>query len=322
MRAANVSPLRRGRSPAADFRYDGSVSDLRQRFLEHLRAERGASAHTLRAYDHTLEALEAHLGGRGRDFRSAQRVDLRSFLFHAGQGRASATIARHVAAIRTFFGWLVEVEGRSSSPADDLRPPSVGRRLPKTLSVARTAALIEAPEHTSRDRALLEVLYGAGIRVGELVALDWGDVDLDGGLLRVRSGKGGKERRVPFGPPAQAALRRWRDESPQPHGPLFLDAHGKRLSDRSARRVVARAAKRGGTPGVHPHTFRHSFATHLLEAGADLRGIQELLGHESLSTTQRYTHVSVESLLATYRAAHPRASDRSETSQDDDDGSG
>jgi integrase/recombinase XerC len=234
-------------------------------------------------------------------------VDLRSFLFHVGQGRSAPTLARHVAAIRTFYGWLTEVENLASSPADDLRPPSIGRRLPQVLSVSRAQELAEVPEHSRRDRAVIELLYGAGLRVGELVALDWSDLDLDQRLVRVRAGKGGKERRVPFGPPAEEALRAWRDESPNPHGPVFLDARGCRLSDRSARRIVSRAGRRAGLPHLHPHALRHSFATHLLDAGADLRGIQEMLGHESLSTTQRYTHVSVQALLSTYRRSHPHA---------------
>lgn len=288
----------------------------RERFLEHLRAERGASEHTIRAYDRTLSDLEAHLGSRDRDFLSAQRIDLRSYLFHAGRDRSPATVARHVAAIRTFYGWLVEVEQLTGSPADELRPPSVGRRLPQTVSVARAAELVEHDDHPVRDRALLELLYGSGIRVGELVALDWRDLDLDQRLVRVRHGKGGKERRVPFGPPCVDALRAWREMTPDPSEAVFLDSRGRRMSDRSARRVVARAGKRVGLPDLHPHALRHSFATHLLEAGADLRGIQELLGHESLSTTQRYTQVSVQALLDTYRTAHPRAR------RDDDDDNG
>jgi integrase/recombinase XerC len=299
-----------GATSAADFRYDAPMRSQRERFQDHLRVERGASRHTLRAYDRTLSGLEAHLGARGRDFPNATRVDLRSFLFHVGRGRGPSTLARHVAAIRTFYAWLMEVEGLSTSPADGLGPPAIGRHLPQTLSVARARALLDQPILPSRDRALLELLYGAGLRVGEVVALDWSDLDLHARMVRVRAGKGGKERRVPFGPPAQQALQRWRLETPVRGDAVFLDARGQRLSDRSARRIVARAGRQAGIPRLHPHALRHSFATHLLDAGADLRGIQELLGHESLSTTQRYTHVSVQTLLASYRAAHPHARKR------------
>lgn len=281
---------------------------LRERFLDHLKAERGASAHTRRAYDRTLTDLGAHLADTGRTFATARRVDLRSFLFHAGRGRAPATVARHVAAIRTFYGWLQETETLVRSPADDLQPPRVGRRVPRYVTVQGADRLLadDAPL-SGRDRALLEVLYGGGLRVGELVALDPTDVDLHAGLVRVRRGKGGKERRVPIGPPAVEAVRAWLAVRPEAAEALFVDARGRRMSDRSARRVVARSGHHIGAPDLHPHALRHSFATHLLDAGADLRAIQELLGHASLSTTQRYTHVSVQGLLDVYRAAHPHA---------------
>jgi site-specific recombinase XerD len=171
----------------------------------------------------------------------------------------------------------------------------------------------------ARDRALLELLYAAGLRVGELVALDWSDIDLSGRTLRVL-GKGGKERMVPFGRPAAAALAAWLKEwearrertTDADAEPVFLNARGTRLNDRSVRRVIDRAARAAGVPpGVHPHTLRHTFATHLLEGGADLRAIQELLGHSSLSTTQKYTHLEIQRLLDVYRQGHPRAKRRS-----------
>ncbi len=283
---------------------------LRQRFLDHLKVERGLSAHTRRAYAKTLGDLAAHLAGIGRATLTARRIDLRSYLFKAGRGRSPATVARHVAAPRTYYLWLTEQGTLASSPADDLEPPKVGRRLPRFVSAAKAEEVIE-PEGEgppARDRAILEVLYGAGIRVGELCALDPDDLDLDQAMVRVRRGKGGKERRVPMGPAAVEAVRAWLVErGDDPDGPLFLNARGRRISDRTVRRLVERAGKRAGVPDFHPHALRHSFATHLLDAGADLRAIQEMLGHASLSTTQRYTHVSVQSLLETYRAAHPRA---------------
>ena len=292
---------------------------LQQRFLDHMRVERGASAHTLRAYGRTVRELRHHLEAEGRTFASARRVDLRSFLFRIGRGRASATLARHMAALRTLYRWLLRTGTVERSVAEDLQPPRVGRHLPRVLSARQTEGMLEPSQPLcARDRAILEILYGAGIRVGELCALDVADVDLKSGLVQVRRGKGGKERRVPMGPPAVEAVRDWLDErGASPETALFLNARGTRMSDRSVRRVVDRAGLAAGVAGVHPHALRHSFATHLLDAGADLRGIQELLGHSSLSTTQRYTHVSVKGLLDTHRRAHPH-----DRRGDDPDGSG
>ncbi len=285
---------------------DARDEALIARFEDHLRAERGASVHTRRAYLHTLRALADHLHGVGRDLRSARRVDLRGFLFQVGRGRAPATVARHVSAIRAFYRWQLRTGGMSASPAGDLLPPKVGSRLPDALSERAAAALYEVPL-SPRDEAILEVLYGCGLRVGEVSALDRQDVDLERRTLRVRHGKGGKERIVPMGPPATSALGRlmgtYTDDLPH----LFRNARGGRMSPRSIRRVVRKAGILAGSPGLHPHALRHSFATHLLDRGADLRGIQELLGHASLSTTQRYTHVSVDGLREVYRRAHPHA---------------
>jgi integrase/recombinase XerC len=208
-----------------------------------------------------------------------------------------------------------------------VRTPKTPQHLPRHLRPAEVEAVLDAALEPGprgeragplalRDRALLELLYASGLRVGELVSLDWRDLDLAARVLRV-VGKGGKERMVPFGLPAAAALRAWlaawegvrgeaaaRDDAM----PVFLNARGGRLTDRSVRRVLDGAVDGAAiATGVHPHTLRHSFATHLLEAGADLRAIQELLGHSSLSTTQKYTHVEVDRLLAVYRQAHPRA---------------
>lgn len=279
---------------------------LPSRFLDFLRVERGCSAHTARAYAATLRRLEAHLARGGRTALTARRVDLRAFLFEVGRGRSAATVARHVAALRTYGAWLVETGRSETTPLLELEPPRVGRHLPRFVSVAKAAEVLDAP-HPARDRALGELLYGAGLRIGELCALDPDDVDLGTGMCRVRRGKGGKERRVPVGRAAVEAVAAWLEERGDAPGPLFLNARGRRMSDRTARRVVARLGAGAGVPDLHPHALRHSFATHLLDAGADLRGIQELLGHASLSTTQRYTHVSVQALLDTYRKAHPRA---------------
>lgn len=286
---------------------DSAGLALRDRFLDHLRVERGASEHTRRAYHRTLTDLLSHLQGAGRGYLDARRVDLRGYLFVAGRGRAPATLARHMAAIRTFYRWLLREGVIERSEAEDLQPPKVGERLPNLISVTKGKELLDEGGLAVRDQAIVELLYGAGLRVGELEALDRADVDLEEGIVRVRRGKGGKERRVPVGPPAREAVRAWLERRTDEDPALFLNARGQRLRQRSIRRIVEAAGQRVGVVGLHPHALRHAFATHLLDAGADLRGIQELLGHASLSTTQRYTHVSMQSLLETYRRAHPHA---------------
>jgi integrase/recombinase XerC len=259
-----------------------------------------------------LSELQTFLDEDATGWADASRTQLRKFLFHAGRGRSSSTMARHVAAIRTFYRWLLREGHTESSPAELLQSPKVGQRLPRVATVQEAEDLFVEPPASPlqlRDRALLEVLYGAGLRVGEAEALDRDEVDLVAGVVRVRKGKGKKERRVPLGPPAIAAVREWIEASPDGGPPLFLNARGGRLTARSMRRIVRKAGLKAGVAGLHPHALRHSFATHLLDAGADLRGIQELLGHASLSTTQRYTRVSMESLIATYQRAHPHAKD-------------
>jgi integrase/recombinase XerC len=266
----------------------------------------------VRAYAHTLERFQSHL--EGRRLVKVRRIDLRSFLFQVGRGKAAATLARHVAALRTFYRWLLQTGVTDDDLGSDLQPPRVGRRLPRFLSEHQADGLLsdDAPLST-RDRAILEVLYGGGLRVAELCALDTTDLDLADGWIRVRRGKGRKERRVPIGPPAVAAVHAWLEERiGDADGALFVQARGARMGERTVRRVVARAGQLAGVDRLHPHALRHSFATHLLDAGADLRGIQELLGHASLSTTQRYTHVSVQALLDGYRQAHPHARKRSD----------
>jgi integrase/recombinase XerC len=272
-----------------------------------LRVERGASDHTRRAYTRTIERLAAHLDC---PLRSATKRDLRGFLFAVGRGRKKATVARHIAALRTYYRWLERRGVVDASPAESLRPPAVGRGLPRVASVQELDGLL-AGEATgsARDLALLEVLYGAGLRVGELEMLDVADVDLEAQVLRVRHGKGGKERRVPMGQPATDAVAAWLDIRKPVGDALFQNRRGGRLTSRSIRRIVKAAGRRHDVAGLHPHALRHSYATHLLDAGADLRAIQELLGHASLSTTQRYTHVSIERLMEAHRRAHPHGRD-------------
>lgn len=285
-------------------------AELLRGFLRHLDVERGRSVHTRRAYRRTLERLREVLLHRGRGFLDARRVDLRGFLFEAGRGRSGSTVARHIAAVRTFYRWLERLGHVEVNVAEALQSAKVGQRLPHVVAEPKTRRLLDEVPLEVQDRALLEVLYGAGLRVGEVSGLDVGDVDLVEGLVHVRHGKGGKARKVPLGPHAVQALRAWLEQREPPadrSDPVFLNARSTRMMPRTMRRRVEAAGQLAGVHGLHPHALRHSFATHLLERGADLRGIQELLGHASLATTQRYTHVSVEALLATYKAAHPHA---------------
>ena len=281
-------------------------------FLQHIRVERGLSANTLKAYRRTLSQLSLHLDAKGRTLADARRTDLRGWLFQSGRGRAPATRARHVAALRTFYRWMLREGHVERSVAEDLQTPRVGRHLPHFLTEPQTAELLDGTPLSLRDRALLELLYGAGLRVGEAEALDWSDLELDTGLVWVRRAKGGKQRKVPVGPPAIRALQALRASIDADRSdPVFRNARGGRLSQRSMRRIVKECGLAAGLGGLHPHAMRHSFATHLLDNGADLRGIQELLGHADLSTTQRYAHVSTQGLLRVYRDAHPHARDES-----------
>lgn len=285
-------------------------AELRDRFLEAQRVERGFSHHTLRAYRNTLVRLGTQLEKVGSNYLAATRVELRAFFFLVGRGQAPATLARHVACVRTFYKWLLRHDHVEQSVAESMQPPKVGRRLPRVLTRVDADALFDlAPSDRLRirDHALVELLYGSGLRVGEAASLDRADLDLVSGMVHVRKGKGGKARQVPMGPSTVAALRDWLAASRGDGVAVFLNARGTRLSARSMRRIIRRTGVLNGVRDLHPHALRHSFATHLLDAGADLRGIQELLGHASLSTTQRYTHVSVESLMRVYRNAHPHA---------------
>jgi integrase/recombinase XerC len=305
---------------------EDAVRALIERFLEYLALERGLAEHTLTAYRADLARFHDFLAREFLDRPAATvgtaDVDVlavRSFLAaleRGGLGRKSQ--GRALAALRAFFRWACRVGEARSNPAARVRTPKAPRTLPRHLLPGEVESLLEAPAGddpaTRRDRALLELLYAAGLRVAELVSLDWDDLDLAERVLRVL-GKGGKERMVPFGRPAREALVAWRERWGELRGatagdgePVFLNARGGRLTDRSVRRILDRwVAATATARGVHPHTLRHTFATHLLERGADLRAIQELLGHASLATTQRYTHVDVERLLGVYREAHPRA---------------
>ena len=304
-------------------------------FLEDLRAERRAAPRTVRAYASDLAELTAHMAGgsAGDDGPPLSAVDtelLRGFLALRYGELSPASRARKLAAVRSFFRWAQRRGRCEHNPAAALRAPRQARSLPRFLDEEDAAALVEQPATTHptglRDRALLELAYGAGLRASELAGMDLTDLDLDAGVVRTL-GKGSKERVVPCGRAAVDALRRYqgRRHELKPRAgavhptALFLNRFGGRLSTRSIRRLVKQHALQAGIlRDVSPHTLRHSFATHLLDHGADLRGIQELLGHASLSTTQRYTHVGLQRLMQVYDEAHPRAKGKRDVQRDDD----
>ena len=298
-------------------------SDALPAFERHLRAERGRSAHTVRAYVRDVSVFLDEVGAHDEAaLRTVTLADLRAWLgVLSRRGAARATIARTSASLRTFFGWLERTGRLESDPSLRLSAPSRHRTLPPVLAQRSAAALLDVaavaaddddPVHR-RDRAALELLYGTGIRVGELVGLDVDDVDLGSNVVRV-VGKGDKERRVPFGLPARSAVVEWLDRGrprlvTSDSGPaLLLGRRGRRVDQRQVRAVVHDLLRHvPDAPDLGPHGLRHSAATHLLEGGADLRMVQELLGHASLATTQLYTHVSVDRLKRSYAQAHPRA---------------
>ena len=293
-----------------------------EEFAAHLAQVERASPHTQRAYLSDLCQLATFLRERGTSLDAASRDDLRAFLASRFGNNAAATLSRKQASLRAFYEHRVRIGHLADSPARGLVFPKRRSSLPNVVNVDDCFALLEAPSKRSatglRDRCALELLYGAGLRVSELVGLDLADVE--DGMLRVR-GKGGKEREVPIVAKAQVALQAYlsrraelkpRREPTGSGAALLLNRRGGRLTARSVARHLARYALiAGARRHVHPHALRHSFATHLLDMGADLRGIQELLGHASLSTTQRYTHVSAERLLQVYEDAHPRARSKS-----------
>jgi len=217
-----------------------------------------------------------------------------------------------LAAYRTFYRWALREGFLEASPAERLASPKSAHRVPRFLDLPEVLDVVERPVQEGwlqlRNKALLELAYGAGLRVSELADLNRADVDLVERLVDVRSGKGRKQRLVPFGPPAADALSAWIQSSSGEHEALFLNYRGQRLSVRSMHRIVRDSGVKNGLSDVHPHALRHTCATHMLAGGADLRAIQEQLGHASLSTTQRYAHVSAQQLVDVYRSSHPRAS--------------
>ncbi|MEW6541037.1 MAG: tyrosine recombinase XerC [Bacillota bacterium] len=296
-------------------------------FVAYLQAERQASPRTITAYQEDLFAgldYFARRRGKADAALTAHEIDLklfRGYLAHLGQsGLARSTIARKVAAWRSFFRYLVREDAVPASPLAGLSAPRLKKRLPEVLYPEEVGKLVDVPDESPRglrDRAILEVLYAGGLRVSELVGLDLADLDLKAAHVRVL-GKGNRERLLPLGGYACAALGRYLDEGrPKLLGPkktgeaLFLNHRGERLTDRGARLVFTNHLKLlAPDQQAGPHLLRHCFATHLLEAGADLRAVQELLGHARLSTTQIYTRVSADRLQEVYRRAHPRGRSR------------
>jgi len=306
-----------------------------EHYLDHLLVERGLSDHTLMAYRRDLRRYLAFLAARG--VTTVEMVDdaaVRSFVAslsastHGPQGRPyqATSVARALSAVRSFHRFLVREGVTDRDPAAGTRQPKLPRSLPRPLPVEEVGRLLEAPREDSalglRDRALLELLYGSGLRVSELVGLDVDDVDLDEGAVRVL-GKGGKEREVPlgrFGREAAAAyVTRARPgfASARSRGALFLNQRGGRLTRQSVNRILAGYVRAAGIRRrVTPHSLRHSFATHLLEGGADVRVVQEMLGHASVATTQIYTLVTKEHLREVYYTSHPRARRARQTRSD------
>ena len=289
------------------------MKDAQAAFLRHLAVEHNASAHTLRSYANDLTDFERFLAGRGVPaLVAADARVVRGWLadLHA-RSLAPASVARKLAAVRSCFRFLVRRGVLDGNPAREVRSPRQPRKLVSFLPIDEATQLVDGRAiggaSRARDIAILELLYATGLRVSELAGLDVDAVDRAERTVRVL-GKGRKERIVPYGGHAARALERWLGERGEAGHPLFTNARGGRLTVRSVHTIVRRAARAAGlTRRVSPHTLRHTFATHLLDGGADLRAIQELLGHSRLSTTQRYTHVGAEQLMKVYDLAHPRA---------------
>lgn len=303
-------------------------TDWLPEFLEYLRVERGLAANTLESYARDLRQFAAYVESHAAvrtvgdtDTAGAEAVERSTVVAYLleleASGKAMATIARRLAALRAFYQFLVRERHVRRDPTADLSSPRLKRRLPRVLSVAEVERILTQPDASSatglRDRAMLELLYATGIRVSELTSLNTSDVDLEGALVRC-IGKGDKERIIPMGGAAVAALEaylthgRRRFARPPSGRTLFLNHHGQRLTRQGFWKIVKKYAEQAHiTKAITPHTLRHSFATHLLENGADLRSVQEMLGHADISTTQIYTHVTRGRLHEVYAKSHPRA---------------
>jgi integrase/recombinase XerC len=291
---------------------------LVEQFLRHMRITKNASDHTINSYANDLRQFTEYLQREEiGEFIEVTYLHIRNYLAELqGKDYAKRSVSRKLSAMRALYAYLVREGLVGASPFTYIRTPKLEKKLPQFMYVEEVTRLLEAVDPasptTKRDTAIMETLYSSGMRVGELVHLDLNSLDLNSGIALVL-GKGGKERYVPLGEPAIKAIADYveseREPSPALKGrPVFLNTRGSRLSDRSVRRIVDKALD---TAAIHkdvsPHTFRHSFATHMLEAGADLRVVQELLGHVNISTTQIYTHVTRDHLQSVYNRAHPRA---------------
>ena len=287
-----------------------------ERFHRHLATERRLSEHTLAAYMRELAAFLTWCQRSGiKDWRRVDGAQLRSFAARShAAGLQPRSVQRRLSALRTFFSFLVREGLLKHNPAMDVRAPKAGKRLPHTLDVDQMGALLSLKPKGplgARDLAMMELLYSSGLRLAELVGLNLADLHLADRTVRV-TGKGNKTRIMPVGTQALAALKLWLCERGTLAKPaetaLFLNHRGRRLGGRAVQLLVARHARAQGLPmGVHPHLFRHSFATHLLESSRDLRAVQELLGHASIGTTQIYTHLDFQHLARIYESSHPRA---------------
>jgi integrase/recombinase XerC len=302
------------KSPSSDAKPSDSLASEFLRFLAH---ERNASAHTVRAYKSALEKVREHIGAK--PWRSCDSEDFRAYLYRLSKaGAARSYIRLQFSALRAFYNFLRLRKKISRNPAAEVRLPKAEKKLPIVLTKNQIEELLAAPLLAKRtrgaakwmplrDAAVLELFYSSGLRLSELAALDVADVDLYTESVRV-FGKGRKERVCPVGLPALEAIQRYRTGANVHSGPLFINKQRRRISARSIWLIVRRYLRHTKIPiTISPHKLRHSFATHLLDRGADLRSVQALLGHASLSTTQIYTHVTVERLKKAYAAAHPRA---------------
>ena len=280
-------------------------------FLHHLAVERAMSPHTLDGYRRDLLALSAWAGEQGGDVLALTDAELRAFVA-AGhrRGLSPKSLQRRLSACRSFYRWLLKHGRIAASPAAAIRAPKAPRKLPQVLDPDEAKQLVEVPTDAPlglRDRALLELFYSSGLRLSELCALRWRDLQLAEGLVTVL-GKGSRQRTVPVGSHARAALAAWRAEQrPSPAAPVFPGRNGP-ITPRAVQLRLRQLAQRQGLfKRVHPHLLRHSFASHVLESSGDLRGVQELLGHADIATTQIYTHLDFQHLARVYDAAHPRA---------------
>jgi integrase/recombinase XerC len=291
-----------------------------QQFAEYLQTERDVSPHTQAAYRSDLAQLLMFVVREKGEEVTAQDVDhllLRRYLASLSKNTKKSSIGRKLAAIRSFFRFLVRRGTIVKNPAELIATPKKEKLLPFHLDIDQATTLMESPDkgqkYALRDRAILELLYSSGLRVSELTGLNISELDLTTGMARV-TGKGGKERIVPVGSRALEAIRMYLDQRSldSGNGALFLNTRGGRINRRSVARIVdVNVMRIASFKRISPHTLRHTFATHMLEGGADLRAIQELLGHASLSTTQKYTHVSIDRLMEVYDKAHPKAHTKS-----------